>query len=219
LIKTTLFRSHFIASKKPSKKLMIVFHGRGDSLHPFKDFQNELKLKDINFLLLNAPRKFLNGFSWYGEPPFERSGVLRIREKVFQLLSDLELAGWKAKDIFLLGFSQGCLVSADVALNYGKKLGGVVGVSGYLHFFPRWRSSITQETLKTPWLFTHGTKDDILKYDDTQFGVEKLKSAGLKVSWVGSEKKHVFSDEDYPVIRNWVKTQMSSLNSRTSLRS
>lgn len=219
MFKTDLFRSHFIASKTHSEKLMLVFHGRGDSLHPFKDFQNELNLKNMNFLLLNAPRKFMKGYSWYGEPPFEKSGVLKTREKVFMLLLELEIQGWKPENIFLLGFSQGCLVSADVALHYGKKLAGVVGVSGYFHFFPRWRNTLNSQSRKTPWLFTHGTKDDILKFDETRHGVEKLISEGLNVSWVESQKKHVFSEEDYPVIRKWVKNQMSSLNSRTSFRS
>lgn len=219
MFQTSLFKSYFIPSVRPSRKLMIVFHGRGDSLKPFKKFQAELGLRDMNYLLLNAPRKFLKGYSWYGEPPSERSGVLRIREKVFKLLAELEEYGWKSSDIFLLGFSQGCLVSADVALNYGKKLGGVVGVSGYFHFFPRWRNQLTQDSRKTPWLFTHGKKDDILDFEETRHGVDKLMSEGLKVSWVESEKKHVFSEDDYPVIRKWVRHQMSSLNSSTSLRS
>lgn len=215
MISTNLFRSHFIPAQKASNKLMIVFHGRGDSMKPFKVFNQELGVKDINYLLLNAPRKFLDGYSWYGEPPYERSGVIKIREKVFKLLEDLQEQGWLAENIFLLGFSQGCLVSADVALHYPKKLGGVVGVSGYFHFFPRWRNKLNKENRQTPWLFTHGTKDDILAIGDTRHGVGKLQSEGLKVAWIESDKKHVFSDKDYPVIRKWVKTQMSSLNSKT----
>jgi phospholipase/carboxylesterase len=219
MFQTQLFESYFIPSPRPSRKIMVVFHGRGDSLKPFKKFQEELNLLNMNFLLLNAPRRFLKGYSWYGEPPFERKGVLRIRQRVFDLLKELEDSGWSSQNIFLLGFSQGCLVSADVALNYGKKLGGVVGVSGYFHFFPRWRNHLTHKSRQTPWLFTHGRKDDVLDFKETHHGVEKLKSEGLSVSWVLSEKKHIFSDEDYPVIRKWVKNQMSSLNSKTNLSS
>ncbi len=215
MIKTDLFRSHFIPSKKPSSKLMIVFHGRGDSLRPFKEFDKELGMRDINYLLLNAPRKFMKGYTWYGEPPYESEGVKKIRTRVFQLLEDLQVQGWKSQNIFLLGFSQGCLVSADVAMNYPKKLGGVVGVSGYFHFFPRWRNNLNSKNRKTPWLFTHGTRDDILSINETKHGVDKLMSEGLDVSWFESDKKHVFSEEDYPVIRKWVRNQMSSLNSKT----
>ncbi len=215
MIKTDLFRSHFIASQKVSNKLMIVFHGRGDSLKPFKVFNQELGLTDINYLLLNAPRKYRGGYSWYGEPPYEADGVKKVREKIFQLLESLQLQGWDAENIFLLGFSQGCLVSADVALHYPRKLGGVVGVSGYFHFFPRWRTKLNKQNRQTPWLFTHGRKDDVLAIHDTRHGVNKLQSEGLKVSWIESDKRHVFSEQDYPVIRKWVKNQMSSLNSKT----
>jgi phospholipase/carboxylesterase len=215
MISTDLFRSYFIPAYKASNKLMIVFHGRGDSLNPFKVFQEELGMKDVNFLLLNAPRRFMKGYTWYGEPPYEREGVKKIREKVFKLLEDLQADGWDAKDIFLLGFSQGSLVSADVALHYPKKLGGVVGVSGYFHFFPRWRNRLTQQNRKTPWLFTHGRQDDVLEISETKHGVSKLMSEGLQVSWIESDKKHVFSEKDYPIIRKWVRNQMSSLNSKT----
>jgi phospholipase/carboxylesterase len=205
------FRSHFIQSKKPSDFLMIVLHGKGDSLRPFKSLQNELKLPDVNFLLLNADKKFLGGYSWYGEPPYQRPGVERIREKIFSLLENLEKQGWASKNIFLLGFSQGCLVSTDIALHYKKPLAGVVGVSGYFNFTPRWRNSVSKLAKKTPWLLTHGHKDDILPLEDTKYGVDKLKQIGLKIDWVESNKAHVFEDEDFPIIRKWVKNQMSSL--------
>jgi phospholipase/carboxylesterase len=214
---TNLFRSHFIPALKASRKLMIVFHGRGDSLKPFKKFHQELGLRDMNYLLLNAPRRFMQGYSWYGEPPFEREGVKRIREKVFLLLEDLQAQGWRAQDIFLLGFSQGCLVSCDVAMHYPKRLGGVVGVSGYFHFFPRWRQNLNPSNRRTPWLFTHGRKDDVLDIKETKHGVSKLISEGLQVSWIESDKKHVFCEKDYPTIRKWIRNQMSSLNSRTML--
>jgi phospholipase/carboxylesterase len=209
-IHTELFKYRFIPASKKSNKLMIVLHGRGDSVKPFRRFDEELKIPGMNYLLLNAPRKFLDGFSWYGEPPFQSQGVLRIREKMFQLLCELESQGWKSENIFLLGFSQGCLVSADVALNYPKKLGGVVGISGYFHFFPRWKKELTAPAKKTPWLFTHGYQDDVLPLETTKFGVEQLQEAGLQVKWVEMDKDHVFKEEEYPLIRSWVGQQLKS---------
>lgn len=208
MIKTEIFKNKFIPANKKSDKLMIVLHGRGDSIKPFRKFDEELGLSEMNYLLLEAPRKFLDGYSWYGEPPYQAQGVLRIREKMFALIEELELQGWKSENIFLFGFSQGCLVSADTAMSYPKKLGGVVGISGYFHFFPRWKKELTQDTLKTPWFFTHGRKDDVLPIEDTKFGVEQLKEAGFKVKWVEMEKEHVLEDEEYPIIRSWVRENL-----------
>lgn len=209
MITTSLFKTHFIPSAKPSDKLMIVLHGKGDSLRPFKKFNEELEIRNVNFLLLNAPKKFLDGYSWYGEPPYLKKGVVKIREKVLQLLGELEEQGWKSKNIFLFGFSQGCLVSADVALNWPKKLAGVVGISGYFEFFPYWKSNLSSQARKTPWIFTHGHKDDVLPIEQTRRGANKLKAEGFKVDWIELNKKHVFVDEEYDLIRKWVRQQIT----------
>jgi phospholipase/carboxylesterase len=211
MIETALFKSEFIPSQQASEKLMIVLHGKGDSIKPFMAFDEELQIPEMNYLLLNAPKKFLDGYSWYGDPPFQKDGVLKIRSKMLRLLAEIEDLGWKPENIFLFGFSQGCLVSADIAMNYPKKLGGVVGISGYFHFFPRWKRSLKRNRL-TPWLLTHGDRDDVLPIEDTRYGVEKLRSAGVKVQFVESKKKHVLEVEEYPVIRKWVRQQLAGLH-------
>lgn len=210
-ISTGPFKSRFIPSKrKGSKFLMIVLHGRGDSIRPFYGFDSELNIPEMNYLLLNAPRKFLDGWSWYGEPPYQKAGVQKIRENLSEIIAQLEVQGWQSKNIFLFGFSQGCLVSADFALNFPRQLGGVVGISGYFQFFPRWRNHLTSESRKTPWLFTHGTKDDVLPIETTKLGAKKLLSEGMKVKWVEMEKDHVLEDSEYPIIRNWVKSKLET---------
>jgi phospholipase/carboxylesterase len=211
MIVTELFDSEFLPSARHSDKLMIVLHGKGDSLRPFKNFNEELDLPDFNFLLLNAPKKFLGGYSWYGDPPYQKQGVLKVREKMFRLLDDLIEQGWKPENIFLLGFSQGCLVSSDVALHYPQPLGGLVGISGYFQFYPRWRKEISPTALKTPWLLTHGQHDDVLPIEETKYGVKKLRSIGLRIDWVESEKKHVFEEDEYPLIRKWVMENTRNL--------
>jgi phospholipase/carboxylesterase len=214
MIKTEIFKSKFIAATKPSNRLMIVLHGKGDSLRPFRHFDEEMGVPEMNYLLLNAPKRFLDGYSWYGDPPYERVGVLKIREKLLALLNDLEAQGWKSENIFLFGFSQGCLVSADLGMSYPKRLGGIVGVSGYFHFHPRWRRQLSKDALKTPWMFTHGRKDDLLKLDETKHGVDKLRDAGFRVKWVEFDKDHVIIDEEMPVIRKWVTEQLKGLSTR-----
>jgi phospholipase/carboxylesterase len=133
------------------------------------------------------------------------------------LMFELEQQGWKPENIFLLGFSQGCLVSADLALNYPKKLGGVIGISGYFQFYPRWKASL-QENAKTPWLFTHGRKDKILPLETTKFGIEKLRWAGLKVDLIESDKAHTFEENEFPKIRKWVLRCQAPFGGNSALR-
>jgi len=210
MIQISNFQHEFIRSRQPSEKLMIVLHGKGDSLVPFREFDKELKISDLNFLLLNAPLKFMGGYSWYKEPPFMRQEVEQVREKMLQLLDEVMQQGWKPENIFLFGFSQGCLISADVALHFPHQLAGVIGISGYFHFFPRWRKRLSQGAQKTPWILTHGFRDSILPLHLTKFGVKKLKDAGVQVDWIEMNKSHVLKDEEYPVLRKWLRSKMGS---------
>lgn len=199
-----LFKSHFIPSTKPSQKLMIVLHGRGDSIEPFKEFDKELNVDFMNFLLIQAPHKCYDGYSWYHEPPHKNESVLEVRKKIFKMIELLDLQGWKSENVFFFGFSQGCLISSDVVLNYPKKLGGVIGVSGYFHFFPRWKNFVNPENIKTPWLFSHGRKDKILDIKETKFGVSKLKNIGYNVEWFETNKDHSLIEREYPVFKDWL---------------
>lgn len=208
MIDSQYFKTEFIPATRASDQLMIVLHGKGDSSKPFRRFNEELDLNNVNFLLLNAKKKFMGGYSWYKEPPYKAEDVLAARQQVTALLNEVIEQGWKPQNIFLFGFSQGCLVSTDVALNYPKKLAGVIGVSGYFHFYPRWRNRLTTSSRKTPYLFTHGRKDDLLPIATTRFGAEKLKQTGIKVDWVEFNKAHVFKEEEYPIIRKWIRDKM-----------
>lgn len=201
------FDYHFIPSRQASDSIMVVLHGRGDSLRPFKKLDVELGLKNCNYLLLNAPRRYARGYSWYGEPPYQKDGVMRMRKRIFNVLQDLEEQGWSSQEIFLLGYSQGSLVAADVALHYPRRLGGVINISGYFHFFPRWRQKISPAAKSTPWFFTHGSRDKILSIDETYFGVQQLKKQGLDVRWLEINKAHSFEDSEFPLIKKWVREQ------------
>jgi len=127
-------------------------------------------------------------------------------------------AGLEEQRYFLIWILSSCLISADLALHYPKKLAGVVGISGYFHFFPRWKSNINTKAKKTPWLFTHGYRDDVLSIEDTRFGVNKLKEAGLDVKWIELNKRHTLEDEEYPIIRRWVQEQLFTNRNRSNTK-
>lgn len=205
VIHITEFDYELILAKKPKKKLMVVLHGRGDSLKPFRDFDEELKVPGLNYLLINASRPYDTGYTWYAFPPHQAKGILLARKKLTRMMRELEKQGWKSKDIFFLGFSQGSLVSCDFAMHYDKPLGGVIGISGYIYFFNNWRRHLKPSSFRTPILLTHGTKDDALAIDETREDVKRLQAAGLKIKWKEFNKDHEIDERrELPFIRKWV---------------
>jgi phospholipase/carboxylesterase len=209
LIHINEFEYELILASKPKKKLMIVLHGRGDSLRPFRDFDEELKVPGLNYLLINAPRKYETGFTWYAFPPHQAKGVLLARKKLMKMMAELEKQGWKSRDIFFLGFSQGALVSCDFGMHYPKQLGGIIGISGYIYFFNNWRRSLQSSAFRTPWLLTHGKRDDALAIEETRRDVARLKDAGIRVQWKEFNKEHEIEEtRELPFLRRWIQSKM-----------
>lgn len=209
MIHTKEFDYEIILSPKPKKKLMVVLHGRGDSLNAFRYFDEELQIPGMNYLLINAPRRYLDGYTWYAFPPKQAKGVLLARKKLFKMMNELEAQGWNSRDIFFFGFSQGCLVSCDFGMHYPKPLGGIIGVSGYIYFFKNWRKEITKAAYKTPWLITHGLRDDALSLQETREDVTRLRQAKLPILWKEFDKDHEIELEtEAPFIRKWVMQRM-----------
>lgn len=193
--------------KPSSAPLMVVLHGRGDSLKPFRSFREELGLQHLNLLLLNAPRRYDTGYTWYGFPPRQARGVLEARNRLNIMMEELEEQGIESRNVFFFGFSQGCLVSCDFGLQYPKPVAGIIGVSGYLYFFEGWKERLPKAAFRTPWLITHGLRDSALDIGTTRSQVELLKKAGLPVSWHEYDKEHEIDEiREIPRIRDFVRT-------------
>lgn len=159
----------------------------------------------MNYLLLNAPRKYLSGYTWCPLEPRRKKDMLSIREKLFSLIAELELAGWRSRDIFWLGHSQGCLVACDLVLNHPKPFGGLIGVSGYVWFFRGWKHRARSSGAKeTPWLLTHGTRDRVILPEEIREDVALL-TGEVPVLYREFMKGHDFDyAKEVPFIRSWI---------------
>ena len=209
---TALEHSWIIAqagTPQSAQYLMIVVHGRGDSLDSFMTIGEELKIPEMNYLLVNAPRAYDDGFSWYAFEPNQKTGILKSRAKLLQLIQELKTIGWAPNKIFLYGFSQGALLSCDLAMFAPFQLAGIVAISGYVYFFEEWKKSLKPSAFQTPWLITHGLEDDLLPVVTTRNQVQKLKDVGLPITWKEFMKDHEIDlHVETSFIRKWVRSKM-----------
>ena len=197
--------------------LMIVLHGRGDSLDSFLSIKEELKIPEMNYLLVNAPRVYDEGFSWYAFEPNQKAGVLRSRERLLKLVSELREFGWAPNRIFLYGFSQGALLSCDLTMFGPHIFAGTIAISGYIYFFEAWKKNLKPSAFQTPWLVTHGIYDDLLPVSETRDQVQKLLGVGLPITWREFLKEHEIELRiETQFIRKWVYARMKR-DKKTSL--
>ena len=103
----------FIPSKVPSKKLMIILHGRGDSSEGFIGFPPFIDIDEMNYLLLDAPFEYFTGLSWYQLPPDQLPGIEYSSKLLTEVLDTLFSEQFNANESFVFGFSQGSLLTFE----------------------------------------------------------------------------------------------------------
>src|SRR5689334_17851717 len=106
------------ARDKNSRRLMIMLHGLGDSIEGYRWLPAAMDLPWLNYLLVNAPDDYLDGYSWFDFGGDIAPGVQRSRKLLFELLDTTSARGFPIEQTTLGGFSQGCLMAIDVGLRY-----------------------------------------------------------------------------------------------------
>ena len=193
------------SSEKDSRWTMVVMHGLGDSIAGYRWLPPALDLPWLNFHMVNAPDHYFGGYSWYDIAETPGPGIERSRGLVFEFLDDLQAKGWPTEQTFLLGFSQGCLMTIEVACQYPRKLAGCVGISGYVHEPDRLLSRLSPVAAQQRFLITHGDADPLIPIGAVRGQMEKLGAAGLKITWREFAKDHTIAgEEELAVIREFV---------------
>src|SRR5688572_18097776 len=88
---TALFQHRYIPAPKPGpeEKLLVVFHGLGDSLNGFTWMPSAFGIGELSYLLVNAPDDYYGGFSWFDFPSDPLPGIYRSRKLIAGLLDEL----------------------------------------------------------------------------------------------------------------------------------
>lgn len=197
----------FFSSKKPSNKLMIVLHGRGDSAEGFRFLPETLGLDDINYLLVNAPFEYYTGFSWYDLPPNQLPGIEYSKSVLTQLLDGLFEGKYTPSQTILFGFSQGSLLTFEFGARYSKVLAGYIGISGYIYDAQKLLEEMNPEVNNGNWLCTHGYEDDVLPFTQTSSQIDLLKKGGFKIDFEAYHKVHTIDMEELRDIRKWIESR------------
>jgi phospholipase/carboxylesterase len=217
MLKTELFQHKYFPAKAPGpeEKVLVVFHGLGDSLNGFTWMPRELRLDALSYLLVNAPDEYYGRYSWFdftGGGQFMDDavpGILRSRKLIRGLLGELVAQGVKPGNIILFGFSQGCLMALDAGLRCDIALGGICGVSGWLAFQEEYPAAFSSVARTQEFLVTHGLRDPLLPYPLTESQCAFLKAQGIRLAFKAYDKDHTILPEELLDIRNWLLARMA----------
>ena len=174
------------ASGLPAKQLVIFCHGVGSDgqdligLAPY--FAKVLP--DAQFISPNGPQAFDMapvGYQWFSlnnpEPTSRLTGA-QAAAPILDAFIDQQMAiyGLAAKDVALVGFSQGSMMSLHVGIRRQQQLAGILAYSGAVI-----GPELVADELKTqpPVLMMHGTADDVVPVEALYEGVAALQGSGV----------------------------------------
>ena len=197
----------FIPSKVPSKKLMIILHGRGDSSEGFTSLPPFLDLDEMNYLLLDAPFEYFTGYSWYQLPPDQLPGIEYSSQMLTKVLDEVFREDFNAQESFLFGFSQGALLTFEFGARYHKVLAGYIALSGYIYDTEKLLAEMNPEVNKGQWLCTHGTYDEILPFKTSEAQVQHLQDGGFDITFKSYPKDHNIDRDELAMIQDWIKAR------------
>jgi phospholipase/carboxylesterase len=198
----------FIPSNVPSKKLMVILHGRGDSARGFTFLPPYLNMDDMNYLLLNAPYSYYGGYSWYDLPPNQLEGIRHSRDILTEIFDTLFEEEFNVEESFLFGFSQGALLTFEFGARYDKVLAGYIAVSGYIYDADTLLQEMNPNVNTSNWLCTHGTYDGILPFNTSKAQIETLQNSGFDITFKSYDKDHTIAEDELMMIKEWIKNKL-----------
>lgn len=191
-----------------SKQLAVVLHGQGGSAQDLQPLPNELGIPDVNYLLLDAPDPFHAGFRWFNWEGDPLADITRSRGLLAEVFATTESAGYAPDQTFLLGFSQGCLMTLEFGARHTRRLAGYVGISGFILDPTSLLRDLNPEVNAGDWLVTHGTADEMLPVEDTRAQIQTLLDGGFKIDYREYAKAHSIDEQrELPQIKEWMQTR------------
>ncbi len=176
------------ASGGKPRRLVILLHGLGadgNDLIGLAPYWARL-LPDAEFLSPNAPfpcDMAPYGYQWFSSQDRSPEAVLggvRAAAPILDAFIDeaLEERGLGSRELALVGFSQGTMMSLFVGLRRAEPVAGIVGFSGRL-LAPELLASELRS--RPPILLVHGTDDPLVPHSSLAAAESELKAAGVPV--------------------------------------
>ncbi|OUR96851.1 hypothetical protein A9Q84_10970 [Halobacteriovorax marinus] len=212
MISSKHFDSTFLPAKlngpKSSTKIMIVMHGLGDHKSSFVGFAQEINITGLDYLLINAPKPYYFGFSWYDIPPGNPiTGIRNSIQSLSKLISELNDQGYQDQDIFIAGFSQGGCIALHSFLSWERNFAGIICLSPRI-YLEDMDAQAKAHHQSTPLFIAHGHQDQAIEFEDVDSQVKLLKSQGLEISWHEYTMDHEICIDEIMALRLWLNDRL-----------
>ena len=211
--------SIIVNSKLPAQRSVIWMHGLGADGYDFVDIASKLQLPDelaVRFVFPHAPIRSVTWASgmqmraWFDinlTSDFWASEIdIRQSQGYIEELINTELqAGIPARNIVLVGFSQGGALALHCGMRFNQTLGGILSLSGFLPLEETIAKEKNIANTNTSIMMMHGDCDSRVPVAWAYNAYSFLQNIGLNVTLqIYKGIDHTVCQEEIYAIRDWM---------------
>jgi phospholipase/carboxylesterase len=210
---------HYIkreSTRKENAPLLIMLHGYGSDENDLFSFASELP-KELFIISVRAPYQMQPyGNAWYAINFDAEKGkwsddeqAKTSRDAIAQFIDDVcEKYPVNPKNVTLLGFSQGTILSYSIALTYPENVKNVIALSGYIN------EAILPEHLDKSKLShldfycSHGSVDQVIPVDWARKSSPFLSGLNIKHKYSEFPDGHGVAPQNFYELKKWLQERI-----------
>jgi phospholipase/carboxylesterase len=207
------------------RSVVIILHGLGADGTDFLPMADELKLDAVGPVRFVFPRAPVRPVTVNGGHPMrawydiltsdlvrrEDEAGLRDSFRAVHALIDREVArGVPSERIVLGGFSQGCAITLGAGLRYGHRLGGLVGMSGYMPLADTTATERHVANQGAPVFLAHGRKDGVVTLARGTAARDQMLGLDQPVEWHEYPMEHSVCMEEVQEVQRFLRRVLLS---------
>lgn len=204
--------------KTPIKNppLLILLHGYGSNEQDLFSFASELP-DELFIVSARAPITLgSSSYSWYtihfdmNNGKFSDTDEAKVSiEKILHFIDEIT-NNYKVdtNNIFLLGFSQGTILSYAVALNNPNKVQHVIALSGYINKKLISKNLTFKNFSNLDFFISHGSVDQVIPVEWGQNAAPFLNVLGIENSYKEYMVGHGVAPQNFHDFKKWIEERI-----------
>ena len=212
---TYLIRKPKNAVKNPA--LLLMLHGYGSNEQDLFSFAQELP-DSLLIVSVRAPISLgFGGYAWYGLQIDASNNTisnieeaLESKDSIVHFINQLqEKYAFDSKKSFLIGFSQGCILSYAIALSFPEKIMNIIALSGYINadITPVSDKKIGYKNLN--FFCSHGSEDTVIPVDLARKAHTVLSNLEINHLYKEYQAGHNVTAQNFSDFKQWIQKRMS----------
>jgi phospholipase/carboxylesterase len=205
--------------RKPLKEaanppLLILLHGYGSNEEDLFSFAEELP-KEFLIISLQAPYGMGYGaYAWYAinfdDIQGKFSDLKQAKESIDKIASFIDEIKIKfntdTSKTFLLGFSQGAILSYSLSFFYPNKVNHIIALSGYIN--KELLPNDISKNIETDYYCSHGSVDQVLPVDWARKSAPFLDNLSLQNVYAEYPVGHGVAPQNFYSFKSWIEERL-----------